>query len=136
MDIKEFKDYCLEMIAQRNKCEDMRKALSLENEKLDAMKLFITNKLQEFGLDKFDTGGGLVYKVNKMNVKISDRSAFFDYLRKENIFDELASVNFQTLNAFYREKMDEAVRNGESNFNLPGIQESSIFTTVQIRSGK
>jgi hypothetical protein len=136
MDINDFKHYCLSMIEQKKKCDDISKKLKDENAVLDAMKKAITDHLTNFGLERFDTGDGLVYKVNKMNVKIADKNEFFNYLKTNNMLDELATVNFQTLNAFYKEKLEEAAKEGKTEFNLPGIQESGIYTTVQVRSNK
>lgn len=51
------------------------------------------------------------------------RDAFFKYLKDRNLFEDLVSVNHNTLNAFYKAEFEAAVESGNIDFKIPGLDE-------------
>ena len=134
--LKEFKDYCLEMFTQKKLCDEMKAALTIENKKLEGMKAKTVEYLEEHDLNNFDTGVGKISKMIKSSVKIIDKPALFEYLKQTGVLEDLATINFQTLNAFYKEKNEQACNEGNFSFKLDGVSEPSLFTTIQLRGVK
>jgi hypothetical protein len=49
----------------------------------------------------------------------------------------MLTVNHQTLNSFYKSKVEEVLANGGSPTDvLPGVGEPQVHTTVAMRKGK
>jgi len=134
--LSEFKAYCLEMFEQKRKIDKMKTAVSHESKKLEDMKSRVVEYLEEHELQNFDTGEGKVSKMIRSSVKITDKPALFEYLKKEGIFEDLATINFQTLNAFYKERAEKAYNESDFSFKLDGVSEPTLFTTIQMRGIK
>jgi hypothetical protein len=62
-----------------------------------------------------------------------DKKAFFDYLKERGLFEDLATVNHQTLNAFY--KSERAQAEGDATFNIPGIEAPTLHQGVAFKKG-
>lgn len=136
MHVEELKAKCLEMIEQKKKCESIKQELKEENLKLESQRAFLAEKLEELGLKKFDTGEGVITRVEKFNVRMENKQKFFDHLREKGIFEDLATVNFQTLNRYYKDEMEIAIEEGAIGFDIPGVEVSSNFTQLQVRGAK
>ena len=134
--VDEFKQYCLKMFEQRKKCERMKDELKVENKYLEGMKKQVLEYLSHFELDNFDTGLGKVSSVNKTSVKVVDKTALKEYMEREGIFEDMFTFNSNTINAFYKSELEKAIEEGNDEFEIDGLSEPSIHTTISMRGVK
>lgn len=90
-------------------------------------------------MDKYFSKLGTIYKRVKFSVKTpkteDDRKAFFDYLKTRGMFDDLISVNSQTLNAWYQSELQNVKDNGGDFLEVPGLNEITTYENVILRKG-
>lgn len=137
MTVTEFEDlldkaYALKLEAQE--IEEKKKAK--EKELAEKNKVILEEFLR---LDKTSYVGRRcqVIKVERPTVTIpkdpDQRDAFFAFLKKRKIFENLVTVNHQTLNAFYKTEFENAVEAGNHEFHIPGIDEPKIQQYITFR---
>ena len=82
-------------------------------------------------------GLGQVQVRNYLTVKTPKtpeaKKAFFDYLKSKGIFEDLVSVNHQTLNAFYKTEREQA--EGDPNFEIPGLEAPTLQQGIAFKRG-
>lgn len=104
--------------------ECMKKILSL----LDAM-----------GLDSIRAQGFLFYKETRSSITtpktIEEKRQLFEFLKSKGMFEELVSVNSQTLNALYKDLASTAAESGELEFKLPGCGEPKSDINLRMKKG-
>lgn len=61
------------------------------------------------------------------------REALFNYLKEKGIYENLITINHQSLNSFYKEEMESHLNKGELDFTLPGVSEPSAHRTISLR---
>lgn len=61
------------------------------------------------------------------------RTEFFSYLRDKGLFENMITVNHQTLNSYYKQEMEAALDKGDIDFKVPGIEEPSAHKTITLR---
>lgn len=81
--------------------------------------------------------GKLFYKANNTSVKIprtlEDKEKLFNFLREKGLFEQMVSVNSQTLNSLYKSLAEEALQQGNLDFKIPGVEEPTIYTTLKLK---
>lgn len=140
--LKELDQLAKDIAEQRNLIESIEETLGAAQLILEKMKSKMIAILEQFGKSSYPIpGGGGVSLVQRMSVALpktpEEKSAFYTFLKERNIFDEMITVNSQTLNAFYKREFDQAAQEGRSiGFRIPGLPEHKIATTLSIRRGK
>lgn len=97
----------------------------------------ILNELQLQGLDSFKAAKGSVYISERYAVKFPNDSLvkeqLQEYLKQRGAFDAMWSINYASLNAFYKQEVERAKENGEL-LDIPGM--NPILTkTLNHRKG-
>lgn len=81
--------------------------------------------------------GKLFYKTENTSVKIprtlEDKEKLFNFLREKGLFEQIVSVNSQTLNSLYKSLAEEALQQGNLDFKIPGVEEPTIYTTLKLK---
>ena len=98
--------------------------------KLETAESEMLEMLHDQGMTNFKCVEGTFFISHRTSVKTpktpEQREAFFSYLRAQGLFDSLISVNSQSLSKLYKEGLEEAKKQGQKDFNLPGITEVSF----------
>lgn len=63
----------------------------------------------------------------------SAREAFFGYLKEKELYEEMITVNSQSLNAFCKGELEAAKEEGNFDFTIPGLDEPSLTETISLR---
>lgn len=135
-------------IAELNqKAERIKKLRDQETEASNAKKI-VTQELElaerEFmetlkadGLDNFRSKVGLLSISHRKSVKTpktdQDKAALYAYLKELGMYDRMISVNSQTLNSFYNDQFEQAKERGETDFEIPGLNEVTITETLSFK---
>jgi hypothetical protein len=93
--------------------------------------------LTDAGMTNYVSPVGRFMLSFRMSVKTpktdEDRAAFFAYLKNEGVFEQMITVNSQTLNAFYKSKVAEAQASGRDDLRIPGINEVKNDPVISFR---
>lgn len=88
-------------------------------------------------LDSLKAHGYTFYKKNNTSVttpkSTEDKVKLFEFLQERGIFDEMVSVNSMTLNSLYKSLAEEAAKEGNLDFRLPGVAEPTTYITLELR---
>jgi hypothetical protein len=124
-------------IAQNEKIEAEARVTSIST-KLEEMKRNFILSLENAGLTSMkvpEVGNFIV--TNRYQVSMpkdqESREKFFAYLKERGIYDNMITVNSQTLNSFYKTTMEEAMEAGDVDFKIEGLSEPTLTKTLQVR---
>lgn len=135
--LAEFEKLCNRVFEQKGVVDAAQAVADEESAKLEELKRQVLAAFEKNGMEKFACGAGTVYAVDRFSVQtpktIEQKKLLFNYLREKGIFLEMASVNSQTLNSFYKAEMDNAVKAGNVDFKVPGIGEPAHTRTLNMR---
>lgn len=125
---------------KRREIEVLRLEQSKKNSELETLEKRMMVLLEEVGKHDYHSEVGTVYITERASVKVPKdleaKRALFDYLRQRGIFEEMVSVNSQTLNAYYKAEKAAAEEKGDFAFQLPGVGEPTVDQIVAFRKAK
>lgn len=121
--------------------DEAKKVLEDATKKVEAQKKKLLAYLKHFNREKFEVPGvGTFYIRSQFSVKTpkspESREAFFSYLKNKGAFDDLITVNHATLNAFYNAELEAARESGVEDFKIPGLDDPTLYETVNMRKAK
>lgn len=119
-----------------------RFAKDLKND-LTEKQLVLKAKLESLELDSYKAKAGTFSFRMKSGFRVpkdlESKKLFFTYLEDKGVFDELVSVNSQTLNSWVQAEIEAAEEAGNFDFQLPGLEKSEArvsFTMTQAKGQK
>jgi len=139
IDMGTFNDLCRQAWEQRTKVDEMARLQAIESKILEEMKAKVLAYLEHYELEKQHVPGfGTLSVQNRFTVTVpkgDNKLTFFDYLKENGIFEDMATVHSQTLNSWFKEKQEQALAEGNLEFSVPGISEAKIMKTLGFRKG-
>lgn len=138
--LQNFEQLCTDFFKQKALIAEKQAEVDAMKDELDEHKRTLLAFMESHEKEKhFVKGHGTIYIKERFTVptpkSLEEKKTFFDYLEKRGIFLEMASVNSQTLNSFYKTEMETAIAEGNSDFKLPGIGEPTMSRTLETRKG-
>jgi len=133
MDVKGLKELCLRMKEQKEVVGALDKQKKEEQKTLDKMQAEIMEHLNAADLKNFDFEEGKVIKAQRTSVKVLDKYALAEYLKKEGRFDDLFSFNSMTINSYYKEQLEQAIEREDLDFKVEGLSDPVVFEYLQVR---
>lgn len=140
--LAELDDLTRLIFEQREACEVLEGLLKDRNKKLESLQSKMISVLDRFGRSNYDVPGvGKLMVAERSYVGLpktpQDKEAFYGYLKDKGVFDEMISVNSNTLNSYYKREREIAREEGHAlDFKIPGISEPSTSTTLRMTKGK
>ena len=137
-EISEFIGKVKEYIDLRHKKAELSAQEAAIQEQLKALEANILQGMEQSEQDKISVEGlGTIYRIDRFTVQTPksryDKKALFSFLEERGIFNEMVSVNSQTLNAFYKEENAAALKRGDVDFKLPGVGEPKLSQSLGFR---
>lgn len=115
-------------------CKETEKTLQEERRSIEQK---IQAYMEASELSKFSMDGlGTFYNVEKMSIRVpkgEDKMVFFEHLKKEGSFNDLATINSMTLQGYYKSKAEEAAAKNEPLPDIPGLKEISFYKQLHLR---
>lgn len=128
---------CFELRAEYEALKDQS---SEKYGEYEAMQAKVQSVLEATGRLKHETpGAGTISMKTQYNVafpKDSERAAEFRKYLVDNGLDSMLTMNHQSLNAFYKSKLEEAGEGADPSQVLPGIGAPEQRVTLSMRKGK
>jgi hypothetical protein len=118
------------------RAKDLKNLLTEKQGKLQA-------KLESLGLEKYSAKSGtFTFRMQqgfKVPADMESKNKFFEFLQSKGVFDELVTVNSQTLNAWAQAEIEAAEVAGNFDFTVPGLEKSAPrpkYTMTQAKGQK
>jgi hypothetical protein len=133
--VPEFENLCEQVLKQRTLVKSMQANTDAQDEILKKMKAKLMVLMDQFGKSKYSSNSGTLYTKDEFSVKTpkspEDREKFFAWLKAQDLFDSMITVNSRSLVSLYNSKLEES---GDPDFAIPGITEISSYKSLNIRS--
>jgi len=137
METKELDKLVEEMFAARTAYQEADKVKKALGEEMDRLEEKVIDALVSLDKTNWDTDSCKVVINHRTSVLVpktpEDKTKFYSYLKDKGMFDDMITVNSNTLNAFYKEQLNQALEAGDVNFRIPGIGEAAIVKNLQVR---
>ena len=134
MELSRLKLLCQSLKAKREAIQALDEQKKELNKQLEKEKQEVLEHLKASDLKNFDFGEGKVIAVDKFNVSVADKYALADHLKTLGRFDDLYTFNYNSINSYYKEEMENAISKGDMDFQIPGLSEPKYYQMLQIRS--
>lgn len=129
-----------EIAAKRNEIDAQAEIVKALNKQLDDLEIKCIGYLKELNRENYQSPVGTIYQIKKWRVSTpkteADKEAFFAYLKERGLFNQYATVNSNSLNAYYASEFEAAKERGEFGFTIPGLSAPSLYETVGFRKAK
>lgn len=127
-----------EIIKAQSSYDSTKKILEGLGAALEKQKRQMLEYMNEAKLTNFKTSSGTMILNRRFAVTVPkgpDLEAFLSYLQdqKPDSYRALRTVNYQTLNGWYKEELDAAVERGELDFQIPGLHEPTVNEYLSVR---
>lgn len=128
--VEELKNLVKEIFDKKVICEALDLELTAHNKELARLEQKCIEYLKDLNLDTFDSPFGKVTPVESASFTVpktpKEREDFFQYLKSENLFDGMVTVNYQTLNGWAKQWYAAAKERGDLTASIPGIGAPTI----------
>lgn len=121
---------------KRREYEDAKRVASERNAEVEALEYQVMKLMEVTGLDRFDTADTTVTVKEKQSVKVPKdhhKLAFFRYLKDQGVFEDMATINSNTLNSWYRNEIETRRAKGLDE-HIPGLEEVSTYYQLSVRA--
>jgi hypothetical protein len=132
-DIADLVQLRTEHALKEREAKDIKSVFNEKQEKLRA-------KLEALELDSYKgKAGSFSYKMRegfRVPKDLDAKKQFFAYLQEKGVFDELVSVNSQTLNSWAQAEIEAALENDNFDFQIPGLEKAQAVPKYSLTQGK
>lgn len=133
MEVKQLKELCISMRNQKDIVAKLDAEKKEQQKELEKLQHEIMEHLNAADLTNFDFDEGKVIKAQRTSVKVLDKYALAEYLKKLGRFEDLFSFNSATINSYYKEQLEKAIEEGNVDFKVEGLSDPVVFEYLQVR---
>lgn len=142
--MKQFIDELKSLGEFKAEIEAKKSELSLMNKEYTQRMAEALKKMEVLEIEKQHIPGvGLFYcQVNesvKFPKEIDQKKAVFDYIKQKygpDALMDMVSINSRSFNSFYKAEAEIAVNEQNSDWKMPGIEETKPWTELKFRKGQ
>lgn len=119
------------------KKEEAKEQLRQVSSSYDKLEAELLGMMEANELDRFDIPECMVLRGSRTSWKTpktpGERESFFSYLKQQGVYENMITVNSQTLNAWAKEEEAAAVSRGDLAFEIPGLGQPTTTPTLTLR---
>lgn len=138
--VSEIENLCQKYSEVREKIDATKQDLENFEAERRTFEAKILACLDGLGKTRWDFGSHTLSTVEKFSYKTPKtphaKDELYAYLKARGVYDDLISVNSQTLNAFVKREMEIALEEGKTDFSIPGLEEPTLYKTLSLRGKK
>jgi hypothetical protein len=101
---------------------------------LERKQQYVADVLKSLNKDSYHSRHGIFGHKEKHSYKIARdpelKNLFFEFLKKEGVYDQLRTVHSASLNSYANEKIE---KEGLMDYDIPGLEKSETYTVVSMR---
>lgn len=137
--VEEMDELAAEIQVHVNNIKELEAKIKDINKELTPLKAKALTYLKDMDRSSWHLPDGTQMNIKRdMRVAVpkgESRQVFFEYLKEKGVFEDYATVNAQSLNAFYKAEMRSAEEEGVDpmTFSLPGIDAPRINEYIKIK---
>jgi hypothetical protein len=136
--LTEFQELGEKLFQARKEFDEAQAIADEKSKKVEELKYKVLSIMEEAGLENQSIAGyGKIFVQNRFTVSFpkdpEKKGKFFEYLQNKGIFEDMVSVNSQTLNSWYKAEMEAAVEAGNADFRISGLDEPKLVKTLAMR---
>lgn len=117
--------------------EASKAALELLNNEYQSICFDIMKLMDAMDIYSVKMHGFTFYTAETETVKtpktLEDKAKLFEFLRDKGLYDEMVSINSQSLNSLYRALSAEALEKGHLEFLMPGVDAPTSFRQLKLK---
>lgn len=137
MSLQQIENMMTELVSIRDQIENLKDQEKKLNEVKSKIESQIMSELKAVGNDSYKSSLGTAYISTSFSYKMpkdeDNRTQLFDYLKKQNTFDTLITINSNTFNAWCKAEMESAKESGIFPFSIPGVDEPISYEQLRFR---
>ena len=137
MKVEDLDTLCIELITQKEICENIEEKLDEAKEKYRLKQTEVIDALEKFEKTEMSGPYGKLKITQREYYKMTDKQAAMDWLKERGDFDNLVSVNANTMSSYVKSLIEEKRAEGDFCWVPPGITDStSDYKTIKITRNK
>lgn len=134
---EQFDGLCEKMFEQKAKVEAATQVLKDLNKELGRLQMQALATLKQINRTSHTSPHGTVGIQERWRVSVpktdEDKKALFAYMKERGVLMAYATVNSNSLNAYFNEEQEVANKEGRGmEFKMPGVGESKLFETCRL----
>ena len=137
MSLTDMENLIKELADIRGQIDGLKDAEKKLNEAKGAIEAKIMTELKAVGNDSYKSSLGTAYISTSLSYKMpkdeQNRAELFEYLKKQNTFDTLITINSQTFNAWCKAETEAAKAAGTFPFAIPGVEDPISYEAIRFR---
>ena len=135
--LKQLTTKCQEYADLRDKKEELEARLKEVEGQLTGLEGKILEYLKEYGMPNFKGAFGTISirttKTVNQPATAEDKHALFDYLREQDLFENMVSVNSRTLSSWANKEIEAKEKEGIYNWTPPGLKPAAEFQKITLK---
>lgn len=136
--VNELSGMCQKLFELREIVDDIKEQLREAQENYDSCETELLEMLEALGLKSFKSPLGSIETRRRESVRVPQGPAkdeFFNYLREKGQFDALITVNSQTLNSWYKQESEQAIKE-QRMLVVPGLGAPTFSMSLVLKRNK
>lgn len=138
--VKDLDGLTAELLAQEKIKADVTALLTSINKKIMQLEQKCTLHLKELGRTEYKSDYGTLKIKERWTVSLPktdlDKLEFFAWLKENGIFERYATVNSMSLNSLFKAEWEQAKKEGNVLFSMPGIPAPKVFEQTEFKANK
>lgn len=126
-----------EAAALKDEINAREAAIEPLSKRLNELRESIRDTMDLINMDSFKGHGYSFFRKTVKSVTTpknpEDKEQLFNYLKGQDLFDSMVSINSATLNKLYKDLAEAAAKKGNLDFRLPGIAEPKPYVSLEMR---
>jgi glycyl-tRNA synthetase beta subunit len=132
-------ELCRKYAQLKHEKEEIEAVLKDKSEEIRDVQMQLNAVLELMELGSFKSKHGTIIRSERWSVRTpkdpDSKKAFFDFLKERDLYDQMITVNSQTLNALYNQERKALNAEGKENPVWPGIEPGEVSYTISLRKG-
>ena len=138
--VNELEEICKKAFDLKEEIDGEALELKKKRSELEELKAKLENYLEAIEKTTYHSNFGNVTAARRMSVSFPKepeaKAQFLNYLKEQGVYDDMISVNSQSLNSYFRQEMENAAETGHYNFIMPGIGEPRHSIDIRLNKKK
>lgn len=135
--IQALREFCEKLVKERQHKKEVEEELSAIEGTIKELKTKILVIMKENAMPNFKGEFGTISIKNTKSISqpesLEEKLKLFEYLRSQDIFEEMVSVNARTLSSWANKEIEAKEKQGVFGWVPPGLKPPETFTDISVR---
>lgn len=135
--LKELTSICQKYADMRAQVDNLEAQAKKINDELKETEGKILEYLKEYGMPNFKGAFGTISIRNTKSISqpetMEEKLKFFDYLKEQELFESMVSVNSRTLSSWATKEIEAKEKEGIYGWVPPGLKPATEFQKITLK---